>query len=239
MEPVRGAVASVSRNDVYSFTKPVRDEIVLVAGLGVEGDSHAGVHVRHQGRVRADPTQPNLRQVHLIHEELFAEVAAKGYEVRPGNLGENVTTRGLDLLGLPVGTILRFGPAAEPVPDDPGSDDALAGVLRAAEAATLDESTARAARAVRAAAGREAAAERARGVDSRAALVVAGLRNPCAQINGFRPGLLKEVIGQDENGDVVRKGGVMAVVLRGGVVRPGDVITAELPPEPHAPLERV
>jgi MOSC domain-containing protein YiiM len=239
MEIVRGAVASVSCNDVYSFTKPVRDEIVLVAGIGVEGDSHAGVHVRHRSRVRADPSQPNLRQVHLIHEELFAEVGRKGYEVRPGNLGENVTTRGLDLLGLPVGTILRFGPAPDGAGVGVGAGGVLAGVLAAAEAATLDEATARAAEAVRTAVAREAAAERARGADARPALVVAGLRNPCAQINGFRAGLLKEVLGQDESGNLVRKAGIMTVVLRGGPVRPGDVIMAELPPAPHAPMERV
>ncbi|MBM2621700.1 transcription elongation factor [Actinoplanes sp. LDG1-06] len=309
MESARGLVTSVSRNEVYSFTKPVHDEIVLVAGLGVEGDSHAGVHVRHQGRVRADPTQPNLRQVHLIHEELFTEVGAKGYEVRAGNLGENVTTRGIDLLGLPVGTILRFGVRAtgDSVPassghrlgagdsapassghqlgagdsapassghrlgaGDPGAassghalgagdsvagvrggDGRLAGydgasgsgvldgVLAAATAATLDEPTARAAAAVRAAVAREAGAVEARGADPRPALVVAGLRNPCGQINGLRPGLLKEMVGYDEEGNLVRKGGIMTVVLHGGPVRPGDLITAEMPPPPYGPLERV
>ncbi|MBU2669742.1 transcription elongation factor [Actinoplanes bogorensis] len=226
-----GFVVSVSRNETYSFTKPVHGEIVLVAGLGVEGDSHAGVHVRHQGRVRADPTQPNLRQVHLIHEELFGEVGDKGYQVRPGDLGENVTTRGIDLLGLPLGTVLRFGPPA-PKHLDGDVGAALAGVLAAADAATLDEPTARAADAVRAAVERAAA-------DPRPAVIVAGLRNPCAQINGLQPGLLKEMVGHDANGNVVRKGGVMTVVLRGGVVRPGDPIFAELPPPPRLPLDRV
>ncbi|GAB2593299.1 hypothetical protein Aab01nite_36380 [Paractinoplanes abujensis] len=261
-------MTSVSRNEVYSFTKPVHDEIVLVTGLGVEGDSHAGVHVRHRSRVRADPSQPNLRQVHLIHEELFDEVAEKGYEVRPGNLGENVTTRGIDLLGLPVGTILRFGPPSAGAPAGSGAADAaesglpgadasvgsgaagrgesagdggagdggaggLDGVLAAADAAALDEATARAAEAVR------AAAERESGHDPRPAVVVAGLRNPCAQINGLRQGLLKELVGQDAEGNVVRKGGIMTVVLRGGAVRPGDPITVELPPGPHVPLDRV
>lgn len=252
METSHGSVTSVSRNEQYSFTKPVHNEIVLVAGLGIEGDSHSGVHVRHQSRVRVDPAQPNLRQVHLMHEELFDEVAAKGYEVRPGNLGENVTTRGIDLLGLPVGTILRFGPPSNDVaPDGAARGDSfgaapsrgasdggaisgvLDGVLAAAEAATLDDATTRAAAAVR------AAVERETGHDPRPALVVAGLRNPCAQINGLRPGLLKELVGQDDEGNVVRKGGIMTVVLRGGPVRPGDPITAEMPPAPHAPLERV
>ncbi|MCO8277224.1 transcription elongation factor [Actinoplanes sp. TRM 88003] len=241
METAQGEVASVSRNGVYSFTKPARDEIVLVAGLGVEGDMHAGVHVRHKSRVKIDPTQPNLRQVHLIHAELLADVASKGYDVQPGNLGENVTTRGIDLLGLPLGAVLRFGPRTRPeTGSDAGSGSAagafdpsvLDGVLGAADAAKLNEPAARAAEAVRAAVARE-------GDDSRPALVVAGLRNPCQQINNFRPGLLKEVIGHDDNGDLVRKGGVMAVVLRGGVVRPGDVVTVEFPPAPHTRLEPV
>ena len=239
METAHGEVASVNQNGVYSFTKPARDAIVLVAGLGVEGDTHAGVHVRHRSRIKADPAQPNLRQVHLIHEELFADVAQKGYDVQPGNLGENVTTRGLALLDLPVGTILRFGPPSESADRDESPGSVLAGVLEAADAATLNEPTARAAEGLRAALAREEAAERERGADSRPALVVAGLRNPCQQINNFRPGLLKEVIAHDEHGGLVRKGGIMAVVLRGGAVRPGDVITAELPPSPHARLEPV
>ncbi|MCL6736170.1 MOSC domain-containing protein [Streptomyces neyagawaensis] len=105
-------VTAVSSNAEYSFTKPNRDGITLLAGLGVEGDVHAGVTVKHRSRVAQDPTQPNLRQVHLIHEELFAEVAAEGFDVAPGELGENITTRGIDLLGLPVGTLLRVGDEA-------------------------------------------------------------------------------------------------------------------------------
>ncbi|MEB8343810.1 MOSC domain-containing protein [Streptomyces endophyticus] len=106
-----GRVAAVSRNGEYSFTKPNQDSVRLLAGLGVEGDVHAGVTVKHRSRVAQDPTQPNLRQVHLIHEELFAEVAEEGFKVAPGQLGENITTRGIDLLGLPVGTLLRVGDA--------------------------------------------------------------------------------------------------------------------------------
>ncbi|MEU8817739.1 transcription elongation factor [Actinoplanes sp. NPDC048796] len=338
MSLLRGTVASVSRNDVYSFTKPARDEIVLVAGLGVEGDVHAGVNVRHRHRVKLDPTQPNLRQVHLIHEELFGEVGEKGYSVNPGNLGENVTTSGVDLLGLPLGTILRFGPPRPAAVSDAASSGsagpdaaslgaagpdaaslgaagpdaaslgaagadaaslgaagadaaslgaagadaaslgaaeagvaglgaagagvaglgaaragaagangaggvdgsaALAGVLEAAGAATLDEATAVAAAGVAAAAERSDAAARENGEDPRPAVILAGLRNPCQQINRFQRGLLKEVIGQDEQGNVVRKGGVMAVVLRGGPVRAGDAISVELPPAPLVPLECV
>ncbi|WJY35774.1 MOSC domain-containing protein [Streptomyces sp. P9-2B-1] len=109
---MNSTVASVSSNDVYSFTKPSRDSVTLLAGLGVEGDVHAGVTVKHRSRVAQDPTQPNLRQVHLIHQELFAELRQAGFEVSPGDLGENITTEGIDLLGLPVGTLLHLGDEA-------------------------------------------------------------------------------------------------------------------------------
>ncbi|MFF7325925.1 MOSC domain-containing protein [[Kitasatospora] papulosa] len=102
----------MSSNDVYSFTKPSRDSVTLLAGLGVEGDVHAGVTVKHRSRVAQDPTQPNLRQVHLIHQELFAELRQAGFEISPGDLGENITTEGIDLLGLPVGTLLHLGDEA-------------------------------------------------------------------------------------------------------------------------------
>ncbi|MER5355451.1 MOSC domain-containing protein [Kitasatospora sp. NPDC002551] len=178
-----GTVAAVSSNGEYSFTKPNRESITLLAGLGVEGDVHAGVTVRHRSRVAQDPTQPNLRQVHLIHEELFAEVGEHGFAVAPGELGENVTTRGIDLLGLPTGALLRIG--------------------------------------------------------ADAVLEVTGLRNPCLQIDGFQDGLLKQVVGRDGAGNVVRRAGIMSVVLAGGVVRPGDPIEVELPERPHRPLDRV
>lgn len=178
-----GTVTAVSSNGVYSFTKPNRDSVVLLAGLGVEGDVHAGVTVKHRSRVAQDPTRPNLRQVHLIHEELFAEVGGEGFEVAPGDLGENITTRGIDLLGLPVGTLLRIG------------DDAV--------------------------------------------LEVTGLRNPCLQIDNFQDGLLKQVVGRDEAGNLVRKAGIMSIVRESGAVRPGDAIRAELPSGPHRPLDRV
>jgi MOSC domain-containing protein YiiM len=180
---MRGTVTAVSSNDGYTFTKPNRDSITLLAGLGVEGDVHAGVTVKHRSRIAQDPTQPNLRQVHLIHQELFAEVGEAGFEVAPGELGENITSRGIDLLGLPVGTLLRIGDSA--------------------------------------------------------VVEVTGLRNPCLQIDNFRNGLLKQVVGRDEAGNIVRKAGIMSVVREGGVVRPGDPIEAELPAKPHRPLERV
>ncbi|MGW3356533.1 MOSC domain-containing protein [Streptomyces bungoensis] len=178
-----GAVTAVSRNGEYSFTKPNRESITLLAGLGVEGDVHAGVTVKHRFRVAQDPTQPNLRQVHLIHEELFEEVGERGFPVAAGQLGENITTRGLDLLGLPTGALLRIG--------------------------------------------------------EQAVVEVTGLRNPCLQIDSFRSGLLKEVVGRDEDGRVVLKAGIMGVVQVGGVVRPGDGIVVELPDGPHRALERV
>ncbi|MFF9114916.1 MOSC domain-containing protein [Streptomyces massasporeus] len=176
-------VTAVSSNGEYSFTKPNRDSITLLAGLGVKGDVHAGVTVKHRSRMAQDPTRPNLRQVHLIHEELFTEVGEDGFEVAPGELGENITTRGIDLLALPTGTLLRIGDSA--------------------------------------------------------VVEVTGLRNPCLQIDLFQDGLLKQVVGRDEAGNIVRKAGIMSVVREGGVVRPGDTIRAELPSEPHRPLERV
>ncbi|HEX8347083.1 MAG TPA: MOSC domain-containing protein [Actinoplanes sp.] len=182
--PTAAVVTSVSRNETYRFSKPARNEIVLVPGLGVEGDVHAGVTVKHRGRVAVDPTRPNLRQVHLIHAELHDELRQQGFDVTPGQLGENVTTLGLDLLALPRGTVLRFG----------------------AEGAAVE---------------------------------ITGLRNPCEQINTFRPGLLKRVLGRDDQGRLVRKAGIMSVVLAGGAVRPGDPVTVELPVPPHEPLRPV
>ncbi|MBM6594107.1 MOSC domain-containing protein [Microvirga sp. BT291] len=139
--------------------------------------------MKHRSRVAVDPTQPNLRQVHLIHVELFDELAAKGYSVAPGQMGENVTTRGIDLLGLPVGARLQLGASA--------------------------------------------------------LVEITGLRNPCAQIDAFQPGLLKAVLDRDPDGTLVRKTGIMGVMLEGGEVRPGDAIAVTLPPEPHRRLERV
>ncbi|MER6348608.1 MOSC domain-containing protein [Streptomyces sp. NPDC001595] len=178
-----GTIAAVSSNGTYSFSKPNRDGITLLAGLGVEGDVHAGTTVKHRFRMKRDPSQPNLRQVHLIHEELFAEVRDAGFEVAAGQLGENVTTRGIDLLGLPTGTRLRLG------------DEAV--------------------------------------------VEVTGLRNPCAQIDGFRKGLMKQVVERDADGGTRFKAGIMSVVLTGGVVRPGDPVRVEPPDGPHRPLEIV
>lgn len=180
---VAPAVSAVSRSATHSFSKDVLDRVELRAGHGVVGDAHAGVTVKHRSRVARDPSQPNLRQVHLIHAELHDELRGAGFTVSAGHMGENVTTRGVDLLGLPTGTLLHLG-----------------------EAAVIE---------------------------------VTGLRNPCTQLDDFQPGLLAAVLGRDESGKVIRKAGVMAVVVTGGDVRPGDAIGVELPPEPHHPLDRV
>lgn len=180
---VDARVVAVSREAEHRFTKANVESIRLLAGLGVEGDAHLGVTVQHRSRVAADPTQPNLRQVHLIHAELFEELAEAGFTVAAGELGENVTTRGVDLIGLPTGTLLRLG--------------------------------------------------------AEAVVEVTGLRNPCPQINAFRDGLLKAVVGRDEAGGIVRKAGIMAIVRTGGDIRPGDAIAVELPAPPHRALERV
>ena len=178
-----GSVAAVSSNGEYSFTKPNRESITLVAGIGVAGDVHAGVTVKHRSRMAKDPSQPNLRQVHLIHQELFDEVREAGFEVAAGELGENVTTTGIDLLGLPAGTRLLLG------------DEAV--------------------------------------------VEVTGLRNPCTQIDAFRKGLLKQVVGRDAEGQVLLRAGIMSVVVAGGAVRPGDTVVVELPDGPRPPLEIV
>lgn len=178
-----GVVVAVCGDADHQFSKPVRERITLVAGLGVEGDAHLGMTVQHRSRVRKDPGQPNLRQVHLIHEELFAELRAEGFHLTPGAVGENITSRGVDLLALPQGTRLHIGA------------DAVVGVT--------------------------------------------GLRDPCRQLNDFQPGLMAAVLDKDESGDVVRKTGIMGVVLVGGDIRAGDAIRVELPPEPHRRLERV
>ena len=180
---MRASVTAVSRSAEHGVSKASRERIRLLAGLGVEGDAHMGATVRHRSRVARDPTQPNLRQVHLIHSELHDELRAAGYDLAPGQMGENVTTRGLDLLALPAGTRLRLG--------------------------------------------------------ERAVVEVTGLRNPCIQLDGIRHGLMRATVGRDADGALIRKAGVMAVVVAGGDVRPGDAIAVELPSEPHRRLERV
>lgn len=178
-----GIVEAVSRSATHTLSKPTEPGIELLAGLGVDGDAHLGVTVKHRSRVARDPIRPNLRQVHLIHAELHDELRAAGFNVAAGLMGENITTRGVDLLGLPAGVRLHLGGAA--------------------------------------------------------VVEITGLRNPCAQLNRLQEGLLAAVLDTDEQGNLVRKAGVMGVVLTGGTVRPGDRVRVELPPAPHHALEPV
>ena len=178
-----GVVVAVSCSGSHSMSKPGQEAIKLLAGLGVEGDAHLGTTVQHLYPMKRDPTQPNRRQVHLIHAELHEELRAAGFAMAPGEMGENVTTRGVDLLGLPAGARLHLGDAA--------------------------------------------------------IIEVTGLRNPCHQLNKLRPGLMAATLDRDADGHLIRKAGVMAVVIEGGTVRPGDHIAIELPAAPHQPLQPV
>ncbi len=177
------SVAAVCAGARHEFSKPVASRINLLAGLGVEGDAHNGVTVKHRSRVAQDPLQPNLRQVHLMHNELFAELATQGFTVTSGDLGENITTQGVNLLELPADTELHIGESA---------------IVR-----------------------------------------VTGLRNPCSQIDRFQSGLMKAVLGRTASGELLRKTGVMSVVISGGAVCAGDVVRVQLPSEPHRALECV
>jgi MOSC domain-containing protein YiiM len=178
-----GRVEAVNRSPKHSFSKAPQPFIRLLAGLGVEGDAHCGEKVKHRSRARFNPSLPNLRQVHLIHAELHEELLANGFALAPGEMGENVTTRGVDLLDLPTGTRLTLG-----------------------EAAIVE---------------------------------LTGLRNPCVQLDRHQAGLMAAVLDESPTGDLIRKAGVMAIVIQGGEVRPGDSIQVRLPAEPHRPLKPV
>ncbi len=178
-----GMVEAVSASPGHTMSKPNQASIRLLPGLGVEGDAHLGETVKHRSRVRANPDQPNLRQVHLIHGELLDGLAASGFELEAGQMGENITTREIDLLALPTGTRLRIG--------------------------------------------------------SEAVVEVTGLRIPCTQLDGIQAGLMDAVLDRDEEGNLVRNAGVMAIVLTGGDVHPGDPIEVELPAPPRRPLQPV
>ena len=173
-------ITAVHRSATYTMKKFSQDGIVLVVGLGVEGDVHAGKTVKHRSRLAKFADHPNLRQLHLIHAELHDELRAGGFDLAPGQMGENVTTRGVDLLGLPTGTKLRLG------------DEAV--------------------------------------------VEVTGLRNPCGQLDKIQPGLMKATLDRNQAGNLIRKAGIMAIVLAGGTVRSGDPIAIELPPGLHTPL---
>jgi MOSC domain-containing protein YiiM len=175
-------IIAVCKSPGHTMTKPRSDRVRLIEGFGIEGDAHAGVTVKHRSRAAKDPTLPNLRQVHLIHAELFDELKAKGFSVDPGQMGENITTAGIDLLSLPRGTRLRLG--------------------------------------------------------EQAVVELTGLRNPCSQIDGIQQGLMEAVLERRSTG-LVRKSGVMAIVLASGEVKPDDRIEIELPAQPHEPLKPV
>ncbi len=177
------SVVAVCKSLSHRFSKVSVSAIELVAGLGVEGDAHAGVTVKHRSRVRVDPTQPNLRQVHLVNSELHDELRARGFRIEAGTMGENVLTRGIDLLALPTGTRLHLG--------------------------------------------------------AEAIVEVTGLRNPCSQLDGYQQGLTAAVLDRDAAGGLVLKAGIMAIVLKGGRLMPGDPIAPTFPAEPHRKLERV
>ncbi len=176
-------ITAVSRSPGHTLSKPNQPVIHLLEGLGVEGDAHAGQTVKHRSRVARDPAQPNRRQVHLIHSELHDELRGRGFYILPGQMGENLTTRGIDLLGLSTGTRLHVGETA--------------------------------------------------------ILQVTGLRNPCHQLEQLQAGLMSAVLDRDAAGGLIRKAGIMAVVLAGGEVRPGDGIVVESPPGLPQPLQPV
>jgi MOSC domain-containing protein YiiM len=176
-------VLAIHRSRTHSFSKPTALSIRLIAGIGVEGDAHAGETVKHRSRVARDPTQPNLRQVHLIHAELHDELRAAGFRVGPGDMGENITTRGLDLLALPTGALLHIGGTA--------------------------------------------------------IVKITGLRNPCVQLDRFQQGLMQATLDRDAAGNLVRKAGVMGVVLRDGDVLANDRIQVQMPEGAAGPLQPV
>jgi MOSC domain-containing protein YiiM len=177
-----GHVIALAASPKHTMSKPVRDRILLIEGHGVEGDAHMGTTVKHRSRVRVDPTAANLRQVHLIHAELFDELRTKGFDIAPGQMGENITTQGLDLLALPRGTRLHIGDAV---------------------------------------------------------IEITGLRNPCTQLDGIQPGLMEAVLERHPERGLIRKAGIMAVVIKSGAVSVGDKVRVTLPASNHEPLKPV
>jgi MOSC domain-containing protein YiiM len=172
-------VRAVSRSREHTLVKANRESIMLSAGLGVDGDAHGDATVKHRSRVGRNPAAPNLRQVHLIAAELHDELRGAGFAVVPGQMGENITTSGLDLIGLAAGTRLYLGRSA--------------------------------------------------------VVEVTGLRNPCAQLDKIQKGLMAATLDRDNEGNLVRKAGIMGIVLISGEVRPGDPIRVEPPPPPWRP----
>jgi MOSC domain-containing protein YiiM len=175
-------VVAVAARKGHGVGKMPRDTITLHAGLGVDGDAHMGERVKHRSRARFNPSIPNLRQVHLIHAELFDELETKGFAIAPGQMGENITTQEIDLLTLPKGTLLQIG---------------------------------------------------------KASIELTGLRNPCIQLERMMPGLMAACLDRDDDENLVRKAGVMGIVITSGDVKPGDAIIVHLPDRPHVPLKPV
>jgi MOSC domain-containing protein YiiM len=175
-----GKVLALCRSETHTMSKPIVSSLTILKGLGVESDAHQGVTVRHRSRVARDPSQPNLRQVHLIHAELHDELNAKGFNISAGQMGENITTRGISLLDLPKGTLLHIG-----------------------ETVILE---------------------------------VTGLRNPCHQLDGIQQGLMQAVLDKDAEGHLIRKAGIMTVVVEGGDIFVDDEIKVHLPGKPYKML---
>ncbi len=176
-------VVAVSSRRGHHFSKTPALSIRLVAGLGVEGDGHFGAKVKHRSRAMKNPNLPNLRQVHLLQAEFLDTLADSFGPVGPGDLGENVLVRDLDLLALPAGARLRLGASA--------------------------------------------------------VVELTGLRNPCVQIDRFRPGMMAACLDRDADGRLVRKSGVMGIVIQSGDVAGGDGVSIELPTGPFRPMEPV
>lgn len=177
------SVIAVGAGKRHGLSKAALPVIRLIAGAGVEGDAHCGERVRHRSRARWNPGLPNLRQVHLLQHELLDELVAAGFALAPIDLGENITTRGLDLLALPRGARLHVGDTA--------------------------------------------------------VIEVTGLRNPCVQLDRLMPGLMAACLGRDADGGLIRKTGVMGVVVTGGEVRAGDAVRVILPARPLMALKPV
>ncbi|NJN50478.1 MAG: MOSC domain-containing protein [Gammaproteobacteria bacterium] len=180
---MQAQVIAVHLSAAHTFAKRTVDSIALIAGQGVAGDAHCGRSVQHRSRIAREASAPNLRQVHLLQQELLDELGGLGFKVAPGAIGENITTTGLDLLTLASNTELHIGPTA---------------IVR-----------------------------------------ITGLRNPCKQLDAFQPGLMHAVLDRDANGELIRKSGIMGVVVQGGAIKCGDRIVVHAPEPPFLPLRPV
>lgn len=178
-----GIVVAVSKSIQRKFGKDNQVSIKLVQGLGIEEDCHSGTTNQHLYAMRKNPEQPNLRQVHLMHTELFTELKQEGFDVAAGQMGENITTEGIDILNLPLNTVLKIGKEAQ--------------------------------------------------------IQITGLREPCSKIDTIQKGLMKAVLAKDEQGNIIRKSGIMSIVIKSGEVKSGDSIEIILPQKPYIKLDIV